>query len=58
MACPVFSLRTRDSIGVGEFLDIERLVDICSLAGGGLYLGFLQGRTFFDARRVSDIVPW
>lgn len=33
VACPVFSLRTRDSVGVGEFLDINRLVDVCCLAG-------------------------
>lgn len=34
VACPVFSLRTRDSVGVGEFLDINRLVDVCCMAGG------------------------
>jgi hypothetical protein len=37
VACPVFSLRTRDSVGVGEFLDINRLVDVCCMAGGRLY---------------------
>jgi hypothetical protein len=33
VAFPVFSLRTHDSVGVGEFLDINRLVDVCCLAG-------------------------
>lgn len=33
LACPVFGLRTRNSVGVGDFLDIKPLVDICSVAG-------------------------
>ena len=33
LAVPVFSLRTRRSVGVGEFLDIKRLVDVCCMAG-------------------------
>ncbi|GBF89315.1 4-alpha-glucanotransferase [Raphidocelis subcapitata] len=33
VALPVFSLRTRDSVGVGEFLDIKRLVDFAGAAG-------------------------
>lgn len=33
LAVPVFSLRTRHSVGVGEFLDIKRLVDVCCMAG-------------------------
>ena len=35
VAVPVFSLRTRDSVGVGEFDDIRQLVDLCHAAGGG-----------------------
>ncbi|KAI8466522.1 MAG: cytosolic 4-alpha-glucanotransferase [Monoraphidium minutum] len=33
VALPVFSLRTRDSLGVGEFLDLRQLVDFCDAAG-------------------------
>ena len=33
VAVPVFSLRTRDSVGVGEFDDIRQLVDLCHTAG-------------------------
>jgi 4-alpha-glucanotransferase len=33
LACPVFSLRTHSSVGVGEFLDIKKMVDLCSAAG-------------------------
>lgn len=33
VAVPVFSLRTRRSIGVGEFRDIRALVDVCRAAG-------------------------
>jgi len=32
-ALPVFSLRTRDSVGVGEFLDIMKLVDLADKCG-------------------------
>ena len=28
LAVPVFSLRTRDSVGCGEFLDLIKLVDL------------------------------
>ena len=33
VASPVFRLRTRNSVGSGEFLDIKALVDICSATG-------------------------
>jgi 4-alpha-glucanotransferase len=33
LAVPVFSLRSRESVGVGEFADIRKLVDLCSAAG-------------------------
>lgn len=33
VAVPVFSLRTQSSLGVGEFLDIKLLVDVCCMAG-------------------------
>jgi 4-alpha-glucanotransferase len=33
VAIPVFSLRTESSMGVGEFRDIEVLVDWCDKAG-------------------------
>ena len=33
LAAPVFALRSRTSVGVGEFTDIKRLVDFCSVAG-------------------------
>ena len=33
VALPVFSLRTDDSVGVGEFEDIRKLVDLCYTAG-------------------------
>ena len=33
VAIPVFSLRSRNSVGVGEFEDIRKLVDICHTAG-------------------------
>ncbi|MBK9291411.1 MAG: 4-alpha-glucanotransferase [Bacteroidetes bacterium] len=33
VAVPVFSLRTNDSFGVGEFHDIRKLVDWCVLTG-------------------------
>lgn len=33
VALPVFSLRTRDSVGAGEFEDIKKLVDVCDAAG-------------------------
>ncbi len=33
MAIPVFSIRTEDSLGVGEFLDIKKLVDWSSKVG-------------------------
>lgn len=33
VALPVFSLRTSDSVGVGEFEDIKKLVDVCNVAG-------------------------
>lgn len=29
VAVPVFSLRTHDSVGCGEFLDLLKLVDFC-----------------------------
>ncbi|MDP3462473.1 MAG: 4-alpha-glucanotransferase [Bacteroidales bacterium] len=33
VAIPVFSLRTRDSFGVGEFSDLKKLVDWCKQTG-------------------------
>lgn len=33
VAVPVFSLRSRESVGVGEFADIKKLADLCSAAG-------------------------
>lgn len=33
MAAPVFALRTRRSVGVGEFADIKQLVSLCSAVG-------------------------
>ncbi|CAL8472202.1 g11744 [Coccomyxa elongata] len=33
VALPVFCLRTQDSVGVGEFEDIKKLVDVCDVAG-------------------------
>ena len=33
VAVPVFALRSRRSVGVGEFLDIKLLVDICHASG-------------------------
>ncbi|KAJ9519153.1 hypothetical protein QJQ45_007717 [Haematococcus lacustris] len=35
VAVPVFSLRTRDSVGCGEFLDLLKLVDFCARQGQG-----------------------
>ncbi|KAK9824488.1 hypothetical protein WJX72_010729 [[Myrmecia] bisecta] len=32
-ALPVFCLRTKDSVGVGEFADLKKLVDLCSATG-------------------------
>ena len=29
VAVPVFSLRTRDSVGAGEFLDLLQLIQLC-----------------------------
>lgn len=34
--CPLFSLRTIESCGVGQFSDIRRLVDLCKLIGSSL----------------------
>lgn len=33
IAVPVFSLRSRQSLGVGEFLDLKLLIDLCSKIG-------------------------
>lgn len=33
VAVPVFSLRTDESFGVGEFLDLKKLIDWCTLTG-------------------------
>lgn len=35
IALPVFALRSRDSIGAGEFLDLKKLVTLCHQAGKG-----------------------
>lgn len=36
VAVPVFSLRSKRSVGVGEFRDIRALVDMCEVAGAVL----------------------
>ncbi len=33
VAIPVFSIRTNDGLGVGEFLDLKKMVDWCNLTG-------------------------
>jgi hypothetical protein len=33
VAVPVFSLRTHNSVGAGDFADIKTLVDFCDVAG-------------------------
>ncbi len=33
MAIPVFSLRTNDGLGVGEFLDLKLLADWAAMTG-------------------------
>ena len=33
VALPVFALRSRDSVGVGEFQDLKKLVNLCHQAG-------------------------
>lgn len=33
VAVPVFSLRTADSLGAGDFYDVMKLVDLCSATG-------------------------
>lgn len=33
LAAPVFALRTRRSVGAGEFTDLKALVDVCNAAG-------------------------
>ena len=33
VALPVFSLRTNDSVGAGEFLDLKKVVDLANAAG-------------------------
>ncbi len=35
LAAPVFALRTRRSVGAGEFADLKPLVDVCAAAGPG-----------------------
>jgi 4-alpha-glucanotransferase len=30
---PVFSIRTKDSLGIGEFLDVKKMADWAKLAG-------------------------
>lgn len=45
----MFSLRTRDSVGVGEFLDINRLVDVCRMAGAARRRRLPRSRPHFGA---------
>ena len=33
IAMPVFALRSRDSVGAGEFQDLKKLVTLCHQAG-------------------------
>ncbi len=40
IALPVFCLRTQDSVGVGEFEDIKKLVDVCDVAGVQIFNAF------------------
>ena len=41
LAAPVFALRSRRSVGVGEFLDIKLLVDLCHASGQTLLLDLM-----------------
>ena len=43
IALPVFALRTRDSVGAGEFEDLKKLVTLCHQAGMSLLNHLLQG---------------
>ncbi len=40
VALPVFALRSKDSVGAGEFSDLKKLVTLCHLAGKSLVLSF------------------
>ena len=44
IALPVFALRSRESVGVGEFQDLKKLVTLCHQAGMGA-LDALLGTT-------------
>ena len=33
LAVPVFSLRSRSSVGAGEYVDLRALVDFCAATG-------------------------
>lgn len=35
LACPVFSIRTEHTVGVGDFESIKTLVDMCRASGMG-----------------------
>ena len=37
IAMPVFALRSRDSVGAGEFQDLKKLVTLCHQAGSPSY---------------------
>ncbi|KAA8497781.1 4-alpha-glucanotransferase DPE2 [Porphyridium purpureum] len=54
IAIPVFSLRTASSCGVGEFLDLKKMVDVC-LAGGFQMLQLLpvNDTTVYNSWRDS-----
>ena len=49
LAAPVFALRTRRSVGVGEFADIKQLADFGSAAGVPMH----PGSTPFDVQPSS-----
>ncbi len=33
IAFPVFAVRTKDSVGAGEFMDLKKVVDFCCATG-------------------------
>ena len=50
-AIPVFSLRTEEDFGVGEFYDLKRLIDWAA-ATGQCVIQVLPGAGYFDTCRV------
>jgi 4-alpha-glucanotransferase len=59
VAVPVFSLRSKQSVGVGEFRDVKALVDMCEAAGeqhtlSSLpFLSFARAHTHAHAQKAS-----